>query len=150
VVQHDSVHRGTGSQLRVGRPPLSCSHSYTCIPYLRIADDPLAHSGHLWTAKWWTEGDTPGGALPPLFETNVLGITNTRGSQGRRVLGKTTVPALQSEARPGRSLLPSPAVRGLFRGCSVYRLWDYKPACRAYTLVRSIFGGRRMSFFGSD
>jgi hypothetical protein len=23
---------------------------------------PLPPSGHLWTAKWWTEADTPGGA----------------------------------------------------------------------------------------
>ncbi|TCD70658.1 Chitinase 1 [Steccherinum ochraceum] len=28
-------------------------------------------NGHLWTAKWWTEGDTPGGEMLPCGERNV-------------------------------------------------------------------------------
>ena len=31
--------------------------------FLSISGDSSILSGHLWTAKWWSEGDTPGGKV---------------------------------------------------------------------------------------
>ena len=70
----------------------------------------VTYNGHLWTAKWWTQGDTPGGNdyLRYLIFRFVYSVPLLcHFLQVRLGSGLTTAPAPQSvdEGRPSPSIV---------------------------------------------
>ena len=77
VVKH-SLHRWCPSDLQV-RPRFS-----VCEFPERVLTSPLSRtSGHLWTAKWWTQNETPGSTFPVPNTTSRSRLTHLiAGSSG--------------------------------------------------------------------
>ncbi|HEX3784019.1 MAG TPA: carbohydrate-binding protein [Pseudonocardiaceae bacterium] len=55
-VHHPPVHR------RPLPPPGSCSAPAWVSSTAYNGGAQVSYNGHTWTAKWWTEDDTPGGS----------------------------------------------------------------------------------------
>ncbi|KAI0045076.1 carbohydrate-binding module family 5 protein [Auriscalpium vulgare] len=63
-----------------------------------VAGDQVTYSGHLWTAKWWSEADVPGGSAGDWTDDGLCAAVNVNKTNYRTTPVHAQIPASASAA----------------------------------------------------